>query len=167
VSSGEDAVVPLVTRRELLVAGLLVPLAAACTSDKAARPTPLPTDADSLARAAAAASEQLAADAYAAAMTAVPALNARLTPLREHHVAHVSALVHPASPSARPTPTTASPTAPGPGNPARVLAGLAAQERALQSQHTAALKQVSPELALLLASLAAAAAAHDAELRRR
>jgi hypothetical protein len=161
-----DAVVSLVTRRVLVVAGLLVPLAAACTSDRTARPTPLPTDLDSLARSAAAASEQLAADAVAAALTAVPALSARLAPLREHHVAHVSALVHPASPTPSPIPS-GSPTPAGSPNPARVLADLAAQERALQSQHTAALRQVSAELALLLASLAAAAAAHDAELRRR
>jgi hypothetical protein len=51
--------------------------------------------------------------------------------------------------------------------PTALLADLAARERALQAQHTAALLPVSADLGLLLASLAASAAAHVAELTRR
>jgi hypothetical protein len=87
---------------------------------------------------------------YDAALGAHPGQSARLTPLRAAVARHVSALggamaTAPASVSA---------------DPAEALRALATAERGTADAHTAALMAAPPELARLLASLAAAGAAH-------
>ncbi|MFD4318172.1 hypothetical protein [Streptomyces sp. NPDC058548] len=117
---------------------------------------------------------------YDAALAAHPALAPRLTPLRRSVAAHTEALgeggttVRPAtaapspsatasagasagaSASARPTP----PPAPVAADPRAALKELAAAERTAADAHTAALVTAPPEYARLLASVAAAGAAH-------
>ncbi|UYQ64730.1 hypothetical protein [Streptomyces peucetius] len=127
-------------------------------------------------------------DEYDAVIARHPALAGRLTPLRAEVAAHVVALAGPASevtpssapasPSASvpapaagpaspspdgPTPAAASAgaSAPVPDEPAAALKSLAAAERRTSDSHTAALADAEPELARLLASVAAAGAAHE------
>ncbi|MGW8364862.1 hypothetical protein ACWGK1_30425 [Streptomyces wedmorensis] len=121
---------------------------------------------------------------YDAVLAAHPALAPRLTPLRRSVAAHAKALgeggttVIPAtataSPSAAPSappsagasPTPAATTratatpAPVPADPRAALKELAAAARAASDRHTAALLTAPPEYARLLASVAAAGAAH-------
>ncbi|KOG30391.1 hypothetical protein ADK34_12535 [Streptomyces viridochromogenes] len=117
---------------------------------------------------------------YDAVLAAHPALAPRLTPLRRSVAAHAKALgeggttVIPAtataSPSAPPSagasPTPAATTrataapAPVPADPRAALKELAAAARAASDRHTAALLTAPPEYARLLASVAAAGAAH-------
>jgi len=123
------------------------------------------TEESNLARAAAAATEQGLVDEYDEAVRSLPEQAAQLTTLREHHGLHVNALIHPST--ATPTPrATASPVT-GSTTAKNVLRSLITAERAAQGQHTIALAVASPELALLLASLAASAAANAAELTRK
>ncbi|MFF0559289.1 hypothetical protein [Streptomyces sp. NPDC004266] len=121
---------------------------------------------------------------YDATLAAHPSLAPRLTPLRRAVAAHAKALgeggttVEPvaatasadASPSA-PASASASPSASGrstvPAAPVRVAADpraalreLAAAERGASDGHAAALLTAPPEYARLLASVAAACAAH-------
>jgi hypothetical protein len=119
---------------------------------------------------------------YDTAITAHPALAARLRPLRAEVARHVTAFGGDAtraaasapaspsasagSPSARPgdtaepegTGTTAAPSTAESTKDA--LAGLAAAEKDLSARRTDALAEVPGELARLLASVAAAGAAH-------
>ncbi|MFE1234735.1 hypothetical protein [Streptomyces sp. NPDC059442] len=126
---------------------------------------------------------------YDAVLAAHPSLAARLTPLRTSAAAHAAALAEgTASPGARPAPsptgsgpaassaaspagpsagapapgaTTVSPTPPAvPADPAAALRQLAAEVRRTSDTHTAALLDAPPEYARLLASVAAAGAAH-------
>ncbi|MEU7073842.1 hypothetical protein AB0B30_25160 [Streptomyces narbonensis] len=121
---------------------------------------------------------------YDAVLSAHPALAPRLAPLRRSVAAHAKALgeggttVTPvaSSPSAPATPspsasatasTTASATAssgpkppPVAVDPRAALKELAAAEREASDRHTAALVTAPPEYARLLASVAAAGAAH-------
>ncbi|MFH8803665.1 hypothetical protein ACH4F6_29330 [Streptomyces sp. NPDC017936] len=113
---------------------------------------------------------------YDAVLAAHPALAERLTPLRAEVVRHVAAFGGAEGPSASPSPSvsspsasspSASPSAPGSSAPAGVppgekdaLAHLATAERTLADQRVAALVDVPGELARLLASVAAAGAAH-------
>ncbi|MFJ5142453.1 hypothetical protein [Streptomyces sp. NPDC088707] len=117
---------------------------------------------------------------YDAALAAHPALAPRLTPLRRSVAAHTKALgeggttVRPAtaapspsvtatasigvsaSASARPAPSPVHAAA----DPRAALEELAAAERSASDAHTAALVTAPPEYARLLASVAAAGAAH-------
>ncbi|MBP2585096.1 hypothetical protein J3A78_005574 [Streptomyces sp. PvR006] len=119
---------------------------------------------------------------YDAALAAHPALAPRLTPLRRSVAAHTKALgeggttVRPAT--AAPSPTATAPAtatasagasasarpAPSPApvaaDPRAALKELAAAERTTSDTHTAALVTAPPEYARLLASVAAAGAAH-------
>ncbi|MFI8292532.1 hypothetical protein ACIGBL_25670 [Streptomyces sp. NPDC085614] len=127
---------------------------------------------------------------YDAVLTAHPSLAARLTPLRTSAAAHAAALGEgTAAPGARPTPSptgggpapssaapspaspsagasapraaAASPTPPAvPADPAAALRELAAEVRRTSDIHTATLLDAPPEYARLLASVAAAGAAH-------
>lgn len=117
---------------------------------------------------------------YDAALAAHPALAPRLTPLRRSVAAHVKALgeggttVRPATAAPSPTATATASTgstasasarpAPSPApvaaDPRTALNELAAAERATSDTHTAALVAAPPEYARLLASVAAAGAAH-------
>ncbi|MFD9245050.1 hypothetical protein ACFV0D_24560 [Streptomyces sp. NPDC059556] len=117
---------------------------------------------------------------YDAALAAHPALAPRLTPLRRSVAAHTKALgeggttVRPAT--AAPSPTATAPAtatasagaaarpapsaAPVAADPRAALKELAAAERTTSDTHTAALVGAPPEYARLLASVAAAGAAH-------
>ncbi|WP_327234221.1 hypothetical protein OG349_09650 [Streptomyces sp. NBC_01317] len=104
---------------------------------------------------------------YDAVLDRHPDLAGPLSPLRTAVAAHVKALapapVVTASPSPSPSPS-ASATAAGAltiaDDPADALKALAAAERRTADAHSAALLDAPPELARLLASLAAAGAAH-------
>ncbi|MEW2635351.1 hypothetical protein AB0903_27825 [Streptomyces sp. NPDC048389] len=114
-------------------------------------------------------------DEYDAVIARHPALADRLTPLRTEVAAHVAALAGPGASPSPPSPSspssTASPSlspsgaatpasAAAPEEPAAALKALAAAERRTSDGHTAALADAEPELARLLASVAAAGAAH-------
>ncbi|WP_369179794.1 hypothetical protein [Streptomyces mutabilis] len=119
------------------------------------------------ARARAARDSESLAGRYAAVIAAHPGLAERLRPLREEVVRHAEAFgaVRVASPDASPS---VSARAAGPEDgvgavPASekdALALLAAAERELTERRTGALAEVPGELARLLASVAAAGAAH-------
>ncbi|MFJ9917070.1 hypothetical protein [Actinacidiphila glaucinigra] len=103
---------------------------------------------------------------YDATLAAHPDLGARLRPLRAEVAGHAEAFAsngRTASPSAAPSPSfSPSPSAP-PSVPARAgdaLSALAAAERALCDARAAALLDAPPELARLLASVAACGAGH-------
>ncbi|GHG05611.1 hypothetical protein [Streptomyces zaomyceticus] len=174
-------------RRALLTAGVSAAAAAAlsgCTSEEPAprKPGAAELEAERVARAEAAlrlrsvAASRTLLERYDAALAAHPALAPRLNPLRRSVAAHAVALgeggttVRPAtaapastssasasaSASAKPT---ASPV-PVATDPRAALRELAAAERTASDAHTAALLTAPPEYARLLASVAAAGAAH-------
>ncbi|MEU5218305.1 hypothetical protein AB0G79_19160 [Streptomyces sp. NPDC020807] len=114
---------------------------------------------------------------YDAALAAHPALARRLTPLRRSVAAHATALgeggttapsaTASGSPAAATAPSgsPATPAAPSararvPADPRAALTELAAAERATSDQYTKALVTAPSEYARLLASVAAAGAAH-------
>ncbi|MET7458178.1 hypothetical protein ABZT03_41350 [Streptomyces sp. NPDC005574] len=120
-------------------------------------------------------------ESYEAVLAVHPALAERLAPLRAEVVRHVEALggtlaagpagtvpptdsaTPPADPSTAPSATPSAVSAAVAAVPTRekdALAGLAAAERALADRRTTALLDVPGELARLLASAAAAGAAH-------
>ncbi|MFF6998074.1 hypothetical protein ACFY93_24355 [Streptomyces sp. NPDC008313] len=117
-------------------------------------------------------SETLAAH-YAAVIGVHPKLAERLGPLRAEVLRHAEAFgagkdapasASPATPSARKASGSASPspaaTATVPADERDALAGLASAERSLADGRAKALLDVPGELARLLASVAAAGAAH-------
>lgn len=110
---------------------------------------------------------------YDAVTARHPALTGRLAPLRAAVAEHAAALAGtraaspPVSAPASPPPSTRAPaTAPAvahgsvPDDPAAALRTLAAAERRVSAEHTASLMDAEPELARLLASVAAAGSAH-------
>jgi hypothetical protein len=106
---------------------------------------------------------------YDAVIAARPGLAGRLRPLREEAVRHAQAFgggrtASPsASPSVSPSATSSASPSPSAGVPANdkdALAGLAAAERELADRRTKALGGMPGELARLVASVAAAGAAH-------
>ncbi|SES07377.1 hypothetical protein SAMN04487983_103037 [Streptomyces sp. yr375] len=111
---------------------------------------------------------------YDAVLAGHPALAVRLAPLRAEVAGHVEAFGGvrraPATPAPSPSTSPASPTASGsapaavvpvaPVTEQEALSGLAAAERALADRRAAQLLDVPGELARLLASVAAAGAAH-------
>ncbi|MFL5995793.1 MAG: hypothetical protein ACJ736_16070 [Streptomyces sp.] len=98
---------------------------------------------------------------YDAVLAAHPALAERVGPLRAEAVRHAEAFGAPVAKSS-PTATQASPTpsVTVPATEKDALAQLAAAERALADRRAKALLEVPGELARLLASVAAAGAAH-------
>jgi hypothetical protein len=121
------------------------------------------------ARARAARDSRGLAERYDAVVAAHPALAERLAPLRAEVVRHVeafggssaerSATTSPAPEVAQASPSV-SPSATVPANERDALAELAAAERTLADRRAKALLDVPGELARLLASVAAAGAAH-------
>ncbi|GAA3744140.1 hypothetical protein [Streptomyces tremellae] len=107
-------------------------------------------------------------DQYDAVLARHPAESARLAPLRAAVAEHVKALA-PGSPSAAPSASgTGRPAVAGaehpvsvPADPAAALSGLATAERQAAKEQSAALFEAPPELARLLASIAAACAVHQ------
>ncbi|KQX47686.1 MULTISPECIES: hypothetical protein [unclassified Streptomyces] len=166
-------------RRALLAAGFSAAAAAAlagCTSDSPGprQPTAAEIEAVRVARAEAAlrlravTASRTLLKRYDAALAAHPALAPRLTPLRRSAAAHAKALgeggttVAPATAPASPKPTasTAPPAPPVATDPRAALRDLATAARTASAAHTAALPAAPPEYARLLASVAAAGAAH-------
>ncbi|MCB8903619.1 MULTISPECIES: hypothetical protein [unclassified Streptomyces] len=175
-------------RRALLTAGVSAAAAAALTGCTASedpgprKPSAAEVEAERVARAEAAlrlrsvTASRTLLERYDAALAAHPALAPRLTPLRRSVAAHAKALgeggttVRPAtaapSPSATATASASAsvrPTAPPvpvAADPRTALKELAAAERTAADAHTAALVTAPPEYARLLASVAAAGAAH-------
>ncbi|WP_261993901.1 hypothetical protein [Streptomyces sp. t39] len=160
-------------RRALLATGAAAAaVLTGCSSDTPAGPRTAGTTADP-AEAARALRRRLAARStallgeYDAVTARHPALTARLAPLRAAVAEHAAALS--GSPATAPVPPRPSATATAPAavaggsvaeDPAAALRGLAAAERRTSAEHTASLMDAEPELARLLASVAAAGSAH-------
>ncbi|MEU0396063.1 hypothetical protein ABZ208_25405 [Streptomyces sp. NPDC006208] len=158
-------------RRALVVTGAAAAgLLTGCSTDAPAgrRTSGSPSDP---ARAEAALHRRLAAasralrDEYDLVIAQHPVLAGRLAPLRAAVDQHVRALAPApgvlASPSASPSSSPApSPSASVAAEPGAALKALAAAERRTSQAHTASLAEAEPELARLLASVAAAGAAH-------
>ncbi|MBX9422616.1 MULTISPECIES: hypothetical protein [Streptomyces] len=167
-------------RRALLTAGVSAAAATAlagCTSEAPGprKPSAAEREAERVARAEAnlrlrsVTASRTLLERYDAALAAHPALAPRLAPLRRSVAAHTKALgeggttVRPAtaSPTASPTAVASAPApVPVAADPGTALRDLAAAERTASDAHTAALLTAPPEYARLLASVAAAGAAH-------
>lgn len=172
-------------RRSLLASAAGAVLLVGCSSgteESEERASDSPSVADAARARAARESGELVAR-YDAVLAVHPALAGRLGPLRAEAVRHVEAFggAAGATPSATGSPTSTSPASPTasptssasvpPADPSAVpsavpitdtdaLAGLAAAERALADRRATELPDLPGELARLLASVAAAGAAH-------
>ncbi|PBC60782.1 hypothetical protein BKI49_27180 [Streptomyces sp. Tue6028] len=160
-------------RRTLLASAAGAFALAGCSASEPSTDTAggSPSAADRARARAARDSEELA-DHYAAVIAAHPALAKRLTPLRAEVVRHAKAFGDGAHATASPSATvsataagapasasaSASPTVPA--EPKDAVGELAAAERTLADARTKALVEMPGELARLLASVAAAGAAH-------
>ncbi|MEV4685783.1 hypothetical protein [Streptomyces kurssanovii] len=168
------------TRRRALSAtgAIAAGMLTGCSSDSPGTRRPSgrsadPARAQAALRARRAAASTALGDEYDAVIARHPELTERLTPLRAAVSAHAVALAggRPGQTSAAPSPSVTpsasvpvmpSATAAGavPEDPADALKALAAAERRTSDSHTAALADAEPEFARLLASVAAAGAAH-------
>ncbi|MFD7816530.1 hypothetical protein ACFV6E_26900 [Streptomyces sp. NPDC059785] len=157
-------------RRRTLLASAAGALAlAGCSSpDSSGGESPSAGD---RARARAARDSETLAARYAAVITAHPSLAQRLRPLRAETVRHAKALAAGVRVSASPSPSGSATSPPGspsaspsasavPASEKDALSELATAERALADQRAKTLLDVPGELARLLASVAAAGAAH-------
>jgi hypothetical protein len=144
------------SRRRLLQAALLSPIAAACTTRRDRDDGPV--DPDVAIRAAAVARERRLLDLYSAAVPPTPAVAGTLAAIRAEHEAHLAAL----------TPGSASPSALS-GSPRSLPAvapsALVTAEHSAAAEHAAAALMASRPLAALLASLAGSEASHAVVLR--
>ncbi|MFG3721835.1 hypothetical protein ACGF8D_28970 [Streptomyces massasporeus] len=160
-------------RRSLLAVAPAALALTGCTGGDSGGPAGEDSSAADRARARAARDSEGLVERYDAVIAARPGLAGRLGPLREEVVRHARAFGggRKASPSASPSSSpsvspsvtssaSSSPSAAVPGNDKDALAGLAAAERELADRRTKALGGVPGELARLLASVAAAGAAH-------
>ncbi|MGA5899386.1 hypothetical protein [Streptomyces venetus] len=162
-------------RRSLLAVGSTALALAGCTAgteDPGGR-SDGQSAAERRARARAARDSEGLVERYDAVIAARPALAGLLRPLREEAARHARAFgadrrktPSPTAPSAPPSsaPSPDSPVSPSaaavPGNDREALAVLAAAERELADRRAGTLLHVPGELARLLASVAAAGAAH-------
>ncbi|MGW7266928.1 hypothetical protein [Streptomyces sp. NPDC054842] len=162
-------------RRSLLASAAGALALAGCSASESPTDTTSGPSAGDRARARAARDSETLAARYTAVIAAHPPLAARLDPLRAEVVRHAKAFTSglrtSATPSA-PGPASGSPSASGaaapsasasPAVPERekdALAELAAAERALADRRARDLLELPGELARLLASVAAAGAAH-------
>ncbi|MGX1564142.1 hypothetical protein [Streptomyces sp. NPDC055506] len=156
-------------RRSLLAVGPTALALAGCTAgdEDSGDPGDGPSAADRRARARAARDSEELVERYDAVIAARPGLAEWLRPLREEVVRHTRAFgggrKASAFPSVSPSASSASSSpsaAPVPGNDRDALALLAAAERELADRRAKALVGAPGELARLLASVAAAGAAH-------
>ncbi|MFJ5999276.1 hypothetical protein [Streptomyces sp. NPDC092370] len=160
-------------RRSLLAVAPAALALPGCTGGDSGGPAGDGPSAADRARARAARDSEGLVERYDAVIAARPGLAERLRPLREEVVRHAQAFgggrtpsasaSPPASASASPSPSasvSSAPSAAVPGNDKDALAGLAAAERELADRRAKALDKVPGELARLLASVAAAGAAH-------
>lgn len=155
------------TRRRTLLAGAALggaALLAGCSEDDSPERDEHSSAADRLRTAAAHDSTALLAR-YDATLAAHPALEPRLRPLRSEVARHVQAFTKgDAAPSpsgsARRGRSHKAAAPPVPGDEKAAQGALATAERKLADDRTTALLTAPPELARLLASVAAAGAAH-------
>ncbi|MGC0206564.1 hypothetical protein [Streptomyces levis] len=160
-------------RRSLLAVGPAALALAGCTAgpEGSGDAGDGPSAAERRARARAARDSEGLLERYDAVIAARPALAGRLGPLRENVVRHVQAFgggrkaspaasVPPSGPASPPSSGPASSPVAVPGNDKDALAGLAAAERELADRRSKELLGLPGELARLLASAAAAGAAH-------
>lgn len=98
-------------------------------------------------------------DQYDAVTARHPSLAGRLAPLRAAVAEHVTALAGTTAPASASAASSLA-ASPVPATPGDALKSLAAAERRTSDAHTVSLSDAEPELARLLASVAAAGAAH-------
>ncbi|MBD0840157.1 hypothetical protein [Streptomyces sp. TRM68416] len=150
-------------RRSLLVSVAGGALLVGCSggSDDSGGTGGSPSAADR-ARARAARDSAELVERYDAVIAAHPALAERLRPLRAETVRHAEAFGGTAARPVPPSGPASAPAAPAvvPADEKAALASLAADERALADRRTEALLGLPGESARLLASVAAAGAAH-------
>ncbi|KPI14897.1 hypothetical protein OK074_8565 [Actinobacteria bacterium OK074] len=150
-------------RRTLLASAAGAVALAGCSNSPESAAARARASAATRARARAARDSEALAAEYAAVITGHPTLAERLRPLRAEVVRHARAFGG-GTTSGETSEASASPTAaPSPSvtvDPATALADLAASERALADKRAKALVELPGELARLLASVAAAGAAH-------
>ncbi|OIK06856.1 hypothetical protein [Streptomyces monashensis] len=144
-------------RRTLLASAAGAALLAGCTSGPDSGGTPSATE---RARARAAGDSRALLARYDAVLAAHPGLADRLRPLRAQVAAHVAAFTDgtPATPGKSPASPSPAPAVPAAEKDA--LAALATAERTLADRRAKDLLDVPGESARLLASVAAAGAAH-------
>ncbi|GAA2418610.1 hypothetical protein [Streptomyces coeruleofuscus] len=156
-------------RRSLLAVGPAALALAGCTAggDGPGDPEDGPSAADRRARARAARDSEELVERYDAVIAAHPGLAERLRPLRAEAVRHAQALggspgrKASSSPSSSPSSSSAAPSAAAvPADDKDALVSLAVAERELADRRAKALLDMPGELARLLASVAAAGAAH-------
>ncbi|CAM5599599.1 hypothetical protein [Streptomyces coeruleorubidus] len=154
-------------RRSLLAVGPAALALAGCTAggDGPGDPEDGPSAADRRARARAARDSEGMVERYDAVIAAHPGLAERLRPLRAEAVRHAQAFGggpgRKASPSPSPSSSSAAPSAAAvPADEKDALVSLAVAERELADRRAQALLDMPGELARLLASVAAAGAAH-------
>jgi hypothetical protein len=154
-------------RRSLLAVGPAALALAGCTAggDGPGDPEDGPSAADRRARARAARDSEGLVERYDAVIAAHPGLAERLRPLRAEAVRHAQAFGggpgRKASPSPSPSSSSAAPSAAAvPADDKDALVSLAVAERELADRRAQALLDMPGELARLLASVAAAGAAH-------
>ncbi|MER7405313.1 hypothetical protein ABT373_23215 [Streptomyces sp. NPDC000070] len=154
-------------RRTLLAVGPAALVLAGCTAggEDPGAPEDGPSAAERRARARAARDSEGLVARYDAVIAAHPALAERLRPLRAEAVRHAQAFGGDSGRKASPSPSSASASASPsaaavPGDDKEALAALAAAERELADRRAKALLAAPGELARLLASVAAAGAAH-------
>ncbi|MFJ5227998.1 hypothetical protein [Streptomyces sp. NPDC088400] len=159
------------TRRRVLTAASATAagLLTACSSDSADGPgSEAAARAESALRIRSAGTSRKLLAQYDAVLERHPGQKTRLAPLRAAVARQMAALAPRTRKSTNPSSAapSASVTAAAPGSPAvaadpaQALKALAAAERRTADAHTAALMEAPPELARLLASVAAASAAH-------
>ncbi|MFJ9246941.1 hypothetical protein [Streptomyces sp. NPDC101776] len=157
---------PGLRRRSLLASAAGAALLVGCSTDGDDSGTTGGSEsAAEHARARAATDSETLLDRYDAVLTAHPTLAERLNPLRAEVVRHATAFGggsggSTASSSPSPSPSASASPAPVAATPGDALADLATAERALADRRAKALIDLPGELARLLASVAAAGAAH-------
>lgn len=148
-------------RRSLLVSAAGAALLVGCSTGDDSGTTGGSGSAAEHARARAAADSETLLRHYNAVLAAHPTLAPRLDPLRAEVVRHTTAFGGTTStPSATATAAPSASATAVPATPSDALAGLAAAERGLADRRAKALLDLPGELARLLASVAAAGAAH-------
>ncbi|HEX6337829.1 MAG TPA: hypothetical protein VFZ85_12795 [Jiangellaceae bacterium] len=171
-----------VSRRSLLIAGAMVPLAGCDLLESAdgqePTPSPAPPHPDDVIRARAVEAERALTALYVAAAAAHPDLEADLELFADRHLRHIAAIEStvPPLPPGSPTPTpaaqapateSASPVPPDvAADPEAVVRQLRdAEAAAVEERTTDCLAARDQRLATVMASIAACEAAHDRLLR--
>lgn len=156
------------TRRAVLLAGTVTPLAACAIFDTEPTATPAPHPDEMLRERVVLAEQQLVA-LYDSTTTEHPDLAERLGPYRarhEEHVTAVTATARPARPEVTPQPTARVERPPVSADPAEAIQALLdAEGDAAEARLAACLTSAGGELAKVLAGIAACEATHHRLLR--